>query len=163
MKGKLLTALAVVALLASVAIPAAALTGTMVDQEVQVSDDTQSIQVVAENITNDTADVAINETLDGETTEVFTATLNTSTDSMDSVEFSDLNASAEYRVLVDGDGADSINVEKIEAIEATGPAGTGIADLDGTQQAALTVLAAFFFLAALYWVLRDSLDLDFLR
>lgn len=158
MKGKLLTALSVVALVASIAIPAAALPGTMVDQEVQVDDDTQAIQVTAENITNDTADVAINETLDGETTEVFTGTLDTSTDSMDSVEFSDVNASAEYRVLVDGDGADSINVQKVTTVEATGGADTGMADLSDTQQNAVLVLVGLFAVFAALWLGRDYLD-----
>jgi len=155
MTRKQLTLLAVVALIASVTVPAAALSGSMVDQEVQVDSDTESIRVTAENITNDTADVAIEETVDGNTSEVFTATLDTSNESMDSVEYSELDPNATYRVLVDGDGAASISVKSVEASSGVGVSTSTLSDV---QRNALIVLVALFALFAGTWVARDHLD-----
>lgn len=115
--------LAAVALLLSVAVPAAAAGNTMANKTVSPDDDTTAVRVIGENITNGTANVTVFEIgTDGNETQVGTGTLDTSNSSVttDTLEFATLNTSLDYRVLVEGDGADTLSINKVQVVAAGG-------------------------------------------
>lgn len=136
---KLLGTIAVVALLLTVGLVGIGAAETYenlesadmpVNETVTPDEDTESLRVLAENVTNDTADVTVFEIDNGTETEVDTGTLDTSgTDTTtDTYEYSEINTSLEYRVLVEGDGADMIDVAKVQVVSA---GGGGSGDLVG--------------------------------
>lgn len=137
----------------------AAAGNTMHNETYVVDDDTEALRVTAENITNGTAQATIYEVnTTGSETQVFTAELNTTSSSitMDSVEFTGpFNTSYDYRVVVEGDGADSLSVKEVTTVSATG--GGGISDLSESQFA--YVIGAFGLFAILFggWAIRDRL------
>ncbi|QSG11297.1 hypothetical protein HSBGL_0867 [Halapricum desulfuricans] len=122
-----------------------------INETVAPDSDTESIQVIAENVTNGTADVTIFELEDGNETQIDTGTLDTSaTDTATDVyEYSQINTSLEYRVLVEGDGADMIDVAKVQVVSAGGGGGSGdlvgdvsVGDLSETQLGIVAVVLA---------------------
>lgn len=110
------------------AVTAAGSTGTtdveVLNKTVSVSDTTEGLRVVGENLTNDTVAVevySINQT--GVESQVKTGTINTGTESISQFSVSGINASKypEYRVVALGDNAsDTVNVSRIEVVEAGG-------------------------------------------
>lgn len=154
---------AVLALLAALVGASASIVAaeTLHNQTVDVDQDTEALRVLGENITNDTASVTITEHLDGNQTQVLSATLNTSTTTMDSVELSTINANASYEVVVTGDGADSISVNEVKVVSAAGASSSSssfsIASLDETQQIALIGVVLFFGSISVLWIFRDRL------
>ena len=161
MKGKLtLTALGCIALLLTIgtgSVVAAELTNTDVDP----SDDTQSIRVVGENLTNDSASITVFETVDGSESEVATATLNTDESNgtyTDTYEYQSVNASNTYRVLVEGDGADSISVNKVNTVPASGgSASLSVNSFSSMQKVMLVGALAFFGALGILWYFRESI------
>jgi hypothetical protein len=122
MRKQLLGTFAAVALLALTLTAAGAVTidawdGTdPITENVTVSEDTETIRVLAENVTNDSASVTVSGIdADGNLTQVATGTLTTDETNgtyTDTFEYSSVNASkyGEYRVEVTGDGADTVEI-----------------------------------------------------
>ncbi|QSG05309.1 hypothetical protein [Halapricum desulfuricans] len=121
-----------------------------INETVTPDSETESLQVIAENVTNGTADVTILEISNGSETQVDTGTLDTSaTDTTtDIYEFSQVNTSLEYRVLVEGDGADMIDVAKVQVVSAGGGGSSdlvgdvSLGDLSETQLGIVAVVLA---------------------
>ena len=163
MRRKSIITVAVLALLAALVGASASIVAaeTLHNQTVDVEQDTEALRVLGENITNDTASVTITEHLDGNQTQVLSATLDTSTSSMDSVELSTINANASYEVVVTGDGADSISVNEVQVVPAAGGSSSSsslsIASLNQTQRVAVLGLLVFFGLLGGLWYFRDYL------
>jgi len=100
-----------------------------------VSNDTESLRVTAENITNDAADVTVYGVENGTETEVDNGTVTTDESpdgtsptptpvytSQYSYDVSDGQYDT-YKVVVSGDGADSLSIAKVNVV--TGAAGGG--------------------------------------
>ncbi|QSG08880.1 hypothetical protein [Halapricum desulfuricans] len=100
-----------------------------INETVTPDSETESLQVIAENVTNETASVTVYEIDNGTETQVGTGTLNTTSTTTDVYEYSQINTSLEYRVLVEGDGADMIDVAKVQVVSA---GGGGSGDLLGS-------------------------------
>jgi len=98
-----------------------------VNETVTPDTDTETLRVIGENVTNGTASITVFEIDNGTETQVGTGTLDTSTagTTMDSYDFNAVNSSLEYRVLVEGDGADMIAVNKVNVVAAGGGGGGG--------------------------------------
>lgn len=101
----------------------------------EVSNDTESLRVTAENVTNDSADVTVYGVENGTETEVANGTVTTD-ESPDgssptptpvyTAQYTyDLSQSDydTYKVVVSGDGADSLSIAKVNVV--TGSAGGG--------------------------------------
>ena len=127
---KLLPAVAVVAavLLAALAVsPAVGATTELTNTTVSPDADTESIRVTAENITNDQATVTVYDLATANNSQVSTATLTTDEVNgtyVDTYDFSTLNQSRDYRVVVTGDSADLLDVAKVQVV-AAGAGGSG--------------------------------------
>lgn len=129
-----------------------------INETVAPGDDTESIQVIGENITNSTANVTVFEIgTDGNETQVGTGTLNTSSTTTDTYEYSQVNTSLEYRVLVEGDGADLIDVAKVQVVSAGGGGSSGGLAVENlsTEQAGIIGLVVIALVGL--WVGRDYL------
>ena len=98
-----------------------------VNETVTPDDDTETLRVIGENVTNGTADVTVYEIQNGSESQVGTGTLDTSTagTTLDSYDFNAVNTSRDYRVLVEGDGADMIAVNKVNVVAAGAGGGGG--------------------------------------
>lgn len=128
-----------------------------INETVAPGDDTESIQVIGENITNSTANVTVFEIgTDGNETQVGTGTLNTSSTTTDTYEYSQVNTSLEYRVLVEGDGADLIDVAKVQVVSAGGGGSGDLAVGDLSNEQAGIIGLVVIALVGL-WVGRDYL------
>ena len=95
---------------------------TLGNKTVSVDADTDGLQVVAENITNDTATVTIYGIADGNETQVTNTTLNTSTETTDTYRYLAVNHTKypDYRIHVDGDGAAQLEINKLQAVSGGG-------------------------------------------
>lgn len=161
--GMIAALLVLVAALGATASIASAATTEMHNQTYAVDDDTEALRVTAENVTNGTANVTMYELgTDGNETQVFTGTLDTSNSSvtMDSVEYGGpFNASLDYRVLVEGDGADSLSVEEVTTVAASGGGDSAtLSDLSGTQQMYVLAFVVLFVVLLAAWYVRENLD-----
>jgi len=98
-----------------------------VNDTFDVSNDTESVRVTAENITNDQATVTVYGVENGTETQVATSTISTdATNGTYTTQYDyDVNTAnyTTYRVSVTGDGADSIALAKVNVV--TGAAGGG--------------------------------------
>jgi hypothetical protein len=131
-----------------------------VNETVTPDDDTETLRVIGENVTNGTADVTVYELQNGSETQVGTGTLDTSaTDTTtDSYDFDAVNTSRDYRVLVEGDGADMIAVNKVNVVAAGGGGGGGGGLLSGDlslKNAAAVLVVVLALVGAVAYNIRD--------
>ena len=136
--------LAAVALLAVLAAPSVSAASTeLTNQTISPGEDTTALRIIGEHITNDTASVTVYELDNGTETQVGSGTLNTSTSSTDTYEYSSLNTSLDYRVVVIGDGADLVSVNEVQVVAAGGGSGTlGGIGIESKYIAVAVLLAA---------------------
>lgn len=115
-----------------------------INETVSPTEDTESIRVIGQNITNGTADVFLFEIENGNETQVSTGTLNTSDSSVtsDTFEYSMVNTSLEYRVHVEGDGAELLDIAKVNVVSAGGGGGFGSSLSAVPKEAVIGVLLA---------------------
>jgi hypothetical protein len=153
--GGFVAALMLLAVAATVllATPVAADSVTLPQNETfAVSNDTESLRVVAENMSGDLTTTVYDATNSSSLVEVTNGTLNSSK-TTDSYTFSVIDAEnvTHYKLSVDGPGAESVVLEKLEAISGGGgamlPGGDALAGMSPLEAGgALAIILAVAYL-----------------